>query len=174
LSKEIKRLDRGLEEANSTILERDMQIIELRDEPRLTGDKACKLISHILAVVLDGTGVDYRTKEGFVKWGVVERDIHKAVSSEIERLDKGWEEANSALLDKSIELVGVKDELARANIQVSVLSKLLKEVMDQPGAIQTCTRYWSIRAVLEGGWNEPEEHHPPAENAGCGEDQQQS
>lgn len=41
------------------------------------------------------------------------KTLNSHLQKEVARLNKGWAKANDDLLEKSIELVGVKDELRR-------------------------------------------------------------
>ncbi len=46
-------------------------------------DEINKKISAILVATLQGTDKKYRTEDGFIRWGLVEEDIHRAVISEL-------------------------------------------------------------------------------------------
>lgn len=54
----------------------------VRSEP-LFGASALKAkISAILASVMDGSAKQYRTEDGiYIRWGLVERDIHAAIDA---------------------------------------------------------------------------------------------
>lgn len=51
-------------------------------------DEINKSISTILRNALSNENNQYKTKEGYVRWGLVETDIHKAVTYHLTRDEK--------------------------------------------------------------------------------------
>lgn len=42
-------------------------------------DSLKEKVSSILRAALDGSEANYRTEDGYIRWGLVERDIHAAI-----------------------------------------------------------------------------------------------
>ena len=49
----------------------------------VTAGRINKKISRILLDAIGGHEKEYRTEDGFIKWGKVEREMHYAVNSEL-------------------------------------------------------------------------------------------